>query len=266
MDGQQPRAEVIAWVSTLPDPPYNFAKDEQPARRFPAVGVYNGHTIDHGRVLVDSTWHHWFDKNIADLEAADSEDFRKIKRYFQNVAIWLAPKDEQQTMLNYAAFWTVLANASFEELTLDTPVLTLGGQAIDILGRATSDCLVTDWLLEYIPRPIHDVFRAREPFPIPEPCWSCPPEELLSQAVMGGVIRQLLPYRDKLIKESWGRKKVDIALKPDEIEQSVQAGVFQGIEALMKNMDENREAMEQLGKLSQEAFEKSLKALKYRSR
>jgi len=266
VDGQQPTAEAIAWVRTLPDPPYNLAKGDQPARRFPAIGVYNGHSIDHGRVLVDSTWHHWFDMNIAQLEASDSEDFQKIKRYFQNVAIWLAPKHEQQKMLNYGAFWTVLANPSFEELTLDTPIFTLGGQAIDILGRATSDCLVTDWLLEFIPRPIHDLFRPRKPFPIPDPCWSCPPEELISQAVMGGVIRELLPYRDKLIEKSWGRKKVDIAFKPDEIEQTILVGVFHGIEALMKTVDENHEAMNRLSKLSREAFEASLKTLKVRRR
>ena len=83
---------------------------------------------------------------------------------------------------------------------------------------------------------------------------------------MGGVIRELLPYRDKLIEKSWGRKKVDIAFKPDEIEQTIQVGVFQGIEALMKTVDENREAMERLSKLTREAFEESLKTLKARRR
>ena len=59
---------------------------------------------------------------------------------------------------------------------------------------------------------------------------------------------------------------LEIHNRLDEIEQTIQVGVFQGIEALMKTVDENREAMERLSKLTLEAFEESLKTLKVRRR
>ena len=45
-----------------------------------------------GRVVVDSTWHHWFNMNVVGLEAEGGEDWDKVARYFVNVAKWIAPK------------------------------------------------------------------------------------------------------------------------------------------------------------------------------
>ena len=36
------------------------------------ISAYNGHTVDVGRVLADSTWHHWFDINITGVAAPPS--------------------------------------------------------------------------------------------------------------------------------------------------------------------------------------------------
>jgi hypothetical protein len=44
-----------------------------------------------GRVATHSTWHHWFDQNIDEIEAKGGENWAKISRYFLNVATWLAP-------------------------------------------------------------------------------------------------------------------------------------------------------------------------------
>ncbi|HXG64516.1 MAG TPA: hypothetical protein VNO70_05375, partial [Blastocatellia bacterium] len=90
--GIRPTPTVIAYGTTLPDPPYNHAKGDSPAKRFPMISVYDGHRIDIGRVAVDSTWHHWMDINLTDLEAAaDKMNWEKISRYFVNLAVWLAP-------------------------------------------------------------------------------------------------------------------------------------------------------------------------------
>jgi hypothetical protein len=251
--GAQPRPEVVAWVDTLPSPPYQHAKGAQPARHFPAIGVYDGHSIEHGRVLVDSTWHHWFDMNIAALEAANSTDFQKIKRYFQNVAIWLAPRRAQQRMLAHATFWTVLSPSAFEELTIDTPILRLGGSAIDILGQATSDCLVTTWLLDRLPFEIIEMIR-EPPRPFPEPCWSCPPEDIFTQAVMGGVVKRLLPYRDELLRNArtqkgGGKPKFD----PEELVAAIDEGVATGLEVALKAIEANRESLEHAVRTTRDA-------------
>lgn len=257
--GQQPRAEVVAWVNPLASPPHMHAKGPQPARRIPAIGVYDGHSIEHGRVLVDSTWHHWFDMNLADLEAANTTDFQKIRRYFHNTAIWLSPPAAQQRMLAYASFWAVFHPAALEELTLDTPILVLGGSAIDILGKKTSDCLVTSWVLDRLDLRVREILR--KPPIGPEPCWSCPPEDLFTQAILGGVIRRMLPLRDELLKNAWSAKgrASKVPFDPERIEALVEDGVRDGFEAVLasmkkgqagfeKTMDVTRAALERLGK------------------
>ena len=253
--GVQPAPAVIAWLRTLPDPPYNHAKGGQPARRFPAIGVYDGHAIDHGRVLVDSTWHHWFDMNIAQLEAADTTDFRKIKRYFQNVAIWLSPKPKQQTMLAHAAFWATLNNATYEEFSPETPVLSLGGLAFDVLGRATSDCLVTNWLIEAIPIPIDHVWPE---IPMPNPCWSCPPDWLIPRAVLGGIIREMIPLRDRVVEVAWSGRQKDVQIDGQEIEKRARAGTESGLRAALESVDENRRALEQFAKAADEVIGRAM--------
>lgn len=249
--GVQPAPQTIAWVNTLPDPPYNHSKGYQPARRFPAIGVYNGHSIDHGRVLVDSTWHHWFDMNIAELEAADTTDFRKIKRYFQNVAIWLSPKPKQQTMLAHAAFWATLNNGTYEEFSPDVPPLSLGGLALDVLGRATSDCLVTDWIHEIIPIPIDHVWPE---IPWPDPCWSCPPDWLIPRAVLGGIVREMIPMRDRIVESAWSGERKALEIDAQEIEKLARAGVQTGLKATLDSVRENRKAMEQFAEAAEQVI------------
>ena len=84
------------------------------AKKFGVVGAHNGHAAGVGRVVVDSTWHHWFDVNLtgrplapgdpidpvvpADPKAHGFEAtpigeaaYAREQNYFRNVAIWLAP-------------------------------------------------------------------------------------------------------------------------------------------------------------------------------
>jgi hypothetical protein len=218
--------------------------------------VYDGHSIAHGRVLVDSTWHHWFDMNVAALEAANTADFRKIQRYFQNVAIWLSPPAAQQKMLAYAAFWVTLSPAAIEALTPGTPIKILGGQAIDILGRHTSECLVTSWVLDRIELDFREIVR-RPPIG-PEPCWSCPPEGLFTESIMGGVIQKLLPLRDALVEAAWktGCDAKEIPFDPERIEALVAEGVVEGLEHVLKSIDANREAFEHATRATKHALAK----------
>jgi len=53
-DGSQEAPEVIAWAVN------NVTNDE-----FGVLAAYDGHEVDVGRVVVDATWHHWFNINIA---------------------------------------------------------------------------------------------------------------------------------------------------------------------------------------------------------
>lgn len=93
--GKRPLPEVVAWGFTPSDPPLKYFEGDQPYRRFPDIAAYDGQQIGLGRVVVDSTWHHWFDLNLfgitkRSIENGDRTVLDKILRYYVNVGIYLA--------------------------------------------------------------------------------------------------------------------------------------------------------------------------------
>ena len=56
--GDRPRPEIVA---------YGLTSHSNTPRRFPMVGVYDGEPVEVGRIVVDSTWHHWFSMNLVGL-------------------------------------------------------------------------------------------------------------------------------------------------------------------------------------------------------
>lgn len=241
VSGVRPAPEVIGWVTALGDPPLQHAKGDQPNRRFAAIGVYNGHRAGVGRVVVDSTWHHWFDVNLSGFDAA-STDYRKIVRYFQNCAIWLAPPADQARMLAWTAFWASVSVEGYEDLTSDTSVLTLGGTTLNLLGQATGECIVWSWLIDILPPELELHFR--RPFPFPDPCLSCPLEGLIPQAVLGAVVRQFLPVRDAILAGPWTRRGYTCEVPLVDAQQALERGVEEGLAEVLRIAEANQEMLD----------------------
>ncbi len=235
--GAQPSPEVIAWANTLPDPPYNHAKGPAPARRFGVIGAYDGDAVDVGRVLVDSTWHHWMDINLNGLDAESPDtEFQKIARYFRNCAVWLAREHQRQRMLQYSTFWGLLHATAFEEFGPAASLHLLGGKAIDVIGRLTSECLVRDWINIFVPVRLREELRI--PHPIPDPCWSCPPFELLQRAVLGGVVEQFLPLRREL-QQLQQDPDCRPDLSPEHFAAAAEKGAAKGLEVFHEAVSAN---------------------------
>lgn len=152
-NGHQERPEVIAW-GRIADP--QAAKFGQ---EIGVISAYNGHNVDVGRILADSTWHHWFDINLTGIAAppspyagfdatlAGQAALKTIDAYFLNCGVWLAPP-ERQAAMRRAAWWSILWTDQIVELSPDLPLLVLGEQAIDALGRRASRCTVAEWILD----------------------------------------------------------------------------------------------------------------------
>lgn len=93
------------------------------ARRFGVVGAYDGHEVDVGRVVVDSTFHHFVNINVIAsgtnspdpvkqvgfaASTAGEEAYASIRAYWRNIAIWLARPAPQAAMFHrtlWAARW-----------------------------------------------------------------------------------------------------------------------------------------------------------------
>ncbi|MEJ6404269.1 hypothetical protein [Yoonia sp. 2307UL14-13] len=156
-NGVQVRPEVIA-----------YADNNVNAQEFGVLGAYDGHRADVGRVVVDATWHHWF--NINTMPYANASDpahpsytpatvakWREIQEYFRNVAVWLARPSLQRCIRNGGWIRTL---GDFDIAITFQPLnrvrdhqlyfWQLGTFAKDALGRSASRCQLTLWILDIL--------------------------------------------------------------------------------------------------------------------
>jgi hypothetical protein len=158
-------------------------------KRFGVLGAYDGHPQGVGRIVVDATWHHWFNINLRGFDTSSSH-YDKIRNYFWNVGLWLAPPAKQTAMFNAAVYGLVWLQP-FNELSSKVDLIHLGFSGIDAIGRRASQCVATDWIIEYLPLKLREQFRYR---PIP-PNPPDPPFrglEFVREFALGGVMRELM--------------------------------------------------------------------------
>ena len=169
--GYQPRPDIIAWGKVI-DPSAN------PVREVANTAVYDGHRAGVGRIVTDSTWHHWFNINLWGFPGTPSglDALKKIEAHFLNIAVWLSPPRQQRCMFA-AMCWGLRWHWSFREVLGARPFY-LGQAARDVFGRYAPQCtiysLIQDFFrfepqlefekiaqeLEFIPQvaPIEDLF------------------------------------------------------------------------------------------------------------
>lgn len=149
--GPQPLPKIIAYGSTLGDPPHNFSKGAQPARaKFPMISVYDGHKAGVGRVATDSTWHHWFDVNINAIRAANTADWQKISRYFINLAVWLNPPGTSTHCFWLDVVASHFQSPGFQDYYLDASTPELGSALRHHLASVYGPCWVTDRIWDLV--------------------------------------------------------------------------------------------------------------------
>jgi hypothetical protein len=116
--------EVVATGKVLPnvtspelDPEHTGGDDPAIGKTFGVIGAWDGHRVNRGRVVVDSTWHHFFDINISGDRYLEDDSlgpihaqklhgffvpdgagsrvpnaqYQLIMGYFRNIVYWLIP-------------------------------------------------------------------------------------------------------------------------------------------------------------------------------
>jgi hypothetical protein len=203
----QPVPLVIATGETFPAPPSSKPyKGNAGFFEFPMITIYDGRTAGvKGRVAVDSTWHHWFDLNIYGLEhAADNTAWRKIARYFENLAVWLAPPGRFQLKCWLIHEWfeyPLLEEVRKKHFINDRLTPELGAIVRERFIRLFGPCTTTRFVWESICDLSPNLCRLLERFdprklrePWPPVCLTCPPFELLEEAVFEGLMRGTIPF------------------------------------------------------------------------
>jgi hypothetical protein len=233
-NGHQERPYVIGWGKI---------KDPSATKHGQEIGVasaYDGHNVDVGRIVADSTWHHWFDINLTgiaaspspyagfDATAAGQAALKKIDAYFLNCGVWLAPPDKQTAMRNFG-WWSILWTDRILELPLDAPIWLIGEQAIDALGRRASRCTSESWIFDF------PIFKEK----IPRWEWPMLFERFqlinlpFEHFVAGGILRQLMQEVGSHNSKCGFPEK---APKDEILERAMRMGIDEGLSALTKQL------------------------------
>jgi hypothetical protein len=121
----QPRPEVIArGVNNVNGRPIDL------------VAAYDGAVAGVGRVVADSTWHHYQNDNLNGM--ADSEHGRTLGNYYANLAVWLAPFEKREQM-RHRFYWRLVTHPYMVEFGRQS-AYAVGREALNVLGDSVSVC------------------------------------------------------------------------------------------------------------------------------
>jgi hypothetical protein len=218
--GPGPRPHVIAHGRTT-------NADAFP-RRFGLIGVYDGDGARVGRVVVDSTWHHWFSYNLHGLRAQEPVVYRGMQNYYRNVALWLTTPEQRASML-FASIWGVLVGSQPGAFSRVLDVWEFGNRALDVIGRTASQCLIFELVTTFLPTGSRAVATRTHRNKLRVPLGT--PAATVSQAIVGGISKELFePAYHHILARAAGRHTV---LDKDAIRRHGLAGVGAGQHALI---------------------------------
>jgi hypothetical protein len=204
-------------------------KGDASEKRFPVIGAYDGDGAGVGRVIVDSTWHHWLSLNVTGrpefiLEFEHGREYppgmmlappidprkelgflatsvgraayRKIQNYWINVALWLMPRRKRaQCMAPSIILNALLLYPMFEGLNPRSQLHELGRSLRFSLHTYVGPVLAWDLLLDLLPESdrVHQLFRQPRRIVDDGPtAFTDPPPEVFETYLLGGVARELL--------------------------------------------------------------------------
>ncbi len=263
--GARPQPEVLATSKVLGGHTTSGKSGTTVARSFGAIGGYDGHRAGVGRIIVDSTWHHYLNINLTGAAGAGlpkSVGFlatpagqtvlEEIKAYFRNIALWISRPAKITCMRNWALL-TVINSHRLHEVfdpyvTLDTARLfdyvALGRHARDALGKYASRCQSLRWtfdlyreLLEWPPHWIDPGDPWRPRFPERDELEGGPVVNLdwLGDAAMGGAV---LAMRSELfpLEKEFGEGFTDTM--SELVQRGARVGLQVAVEHLQSNVSE----------------------------
>ena len=115
-----------------------------------AIATYNGDRASLGRIVADSTWHHYMNLNLLGFPhpAPAGSDSDQIGQFYANLAVWLAPLKKRQQMAQ-SLYWKLARFTYLVEPKTDAA--SLGQTASSILSRVASRCEIHELLNVFAP-------------------------------------------------------------------------------------------------------------------
>jgi hypothetical protein len=109
-----------------------------------------------GRIVVDSTWHHYLNKNLKGFEdTGEGSIVDRIGQYYGNLAVWLSPLAKRKEMSEAMFRRVVQRLREVPDLIDDDP----GKVARKLLAEETSACEINELLLAFTPASLQPLFE-----------------------------------------------------------------------------------------------------------
>jgi hypothetical protein len=245
LDAQRPRPHpsVVAYGRTTSSVQHEFGSVN--AKRFPLIGAYDGDPAGIGRVVVDSTWHHWFSTNLIGLHDGNPAAYARMQAYYRNVALWLATPAQRASMLFASAWGAVASDPMAFPPALAGSIWQVGERAVDVIGRTASQCTLYDLVVGWLDVKAVEALSVPTDLPPSEPNPSSLPTELVLRAIVGGVASSFLEPALEYRRTREGERPL---LDPELIVRRGTQGIELGRRALAEAV---RDSVEAGGKLAQ---------------
>lgn len=160
-------------------------KQPTQAHSFPVISAYDGHRAGAGRIVCDSTWHHFVNVNLVGvIEGGAFDEFdtnpiehgskhdgflssvaggvalEKIRNYHTNIGVWIAPQS-RHACFNRWIWWELVFHDRIMEATLVDPGIALeripaavlwsiGAHARDVFGHRAGQCQTLEWVFDWV--------------------------------------------------------------------------------------------------------------------
>ncbi|KZB87010.1 hypothetical protein [Amycolatopsis regifaucium] len=141
----QPKPEIVARGT-----------DKRNGQVYGVSSVYDGAAAGVGRIVADSTWHHYFDLNLWGFQKG-GEVLDRLTEYYVNLVLWLTPKPVKQEVNTRLLHWlshSLSVRAVLPE-GFRVPGITAAGLVREVGGQGVLDDLVRP--LEGAPRVPEDL-------------------------------------------------------------------------------------------------------------
>jgi hypothetical protein len=160
------------------------------------VVTYNGDLADVGRIVADSSWHHYFNINVRPFShpAPEGSPADQIGQFYANLAIWLAPRRSRINMA-LAMLWRLANSTALMEPLGD--VWNIGREASSILLQVGSTCEIHEMIQAMVPARYGMLSFATEGAILSH----LPPQELLLGCVLDSYHNEMI--REETSEESY---------------------------------------------------------------
>jgi hypothetical protein len=274
---RRPVPHVIAYARTTNRMPPVIARTTASTelgplftRRFGLIGAYDGDSVGLGRVVVESTWHHWFSFNlhgfVEQTTAFPSElafdrrtisikppvvgtQFGLMQTYYRNMAIWLATPAQRQTLLASLIWRAVVSNSMAFPLAPARTLWAVGEHAVNSASQTLSRSMLFDLVASMFAGKAGQIFGAPDDADPSAPYSGSAAFDVALRAIFGGIASSFIkPAYDYL---GAGPRPL---LDRDAIARHFTVGIKQGYRALIDTIERDANAARQIVNRLEESF------------